>query len=349
MVSFARSALIPEGETGFFHCYSQCVRQAFLLGKENSTGADHSHRRAWIKEFEKWLAGLFAVEVGFRGEMSNHIHVILRSRPDVVETWSDWEVIRRWLVISKLVKALGSYQYEDPKDSRIAAEIAKPGRVEQVRRKLSSISAFMGALCEHIARKCNLEDGTKGHFWSERFGSRMLEDEPALILCGVYVDLNQIRAGEVITPEESLHTSIYDRIQSFLWEEDSLPPDSWMSELTVPEESNAEEHSQRRVNCMSGLRASDLGLIRLDRASYIKLVDWSGRQIAQGKRGAIPTDLAPIMERIQIDGHKWLEAIEKFDDLFGRAIGRFESLTRRAAALGRNYIRGARNCQAIFG
>ena len=27
----------------------------------------------------------------------NHLHVVLRSRPDVVKKWSDEEVARRWL------------------------------------------------------------------------------------------------------------------------------------------------------------------------------------------------------------------------------------------------------------
>ncbi|MFN7892926.1 MAG: hypothetical protein ACK5OC_21705, partial [Pirellula sp.] len=31
--------------------------------------------------------------------ISNHIHLVLRSRPDVVDTWDDREVARRWLMI----------------------------------------------------------------------------------------------------------------------------------------------------------------------------------------------------------------------------------------------------------
>ncbi|WP_222435502.1 hypothetical protein [Allorhodopirellula solitaria] len=29
--------------------------------------------------------------------MHNHIHLVLRSRPDVVAAWSDEEIARRWL------------------------------------------------------------------------------------------------------------------------------------------------------------------------------------------------------------------------------------------------------------
>ena len=33
-----------------------------------------------------------------------------------------------------------------------------------------------------------------------------------LLVCGIYIDLNQIRVGETLTPESSTHTSAYDRI-----------------------------------------------------------------------------------------------------------------------------------------
>jgi hypothetical protein len=33
------------------------------------------------------------------------------------------------------------------------------------------------------------------------------------MICGIYVDLNPIRAGEALVPEEARHTSAYDRIE----------------------------------------------------------------------------------------------------------------------------------------
>lgn len=36
--------------------------------------------------------------------LSNHYHLILRTRPDVVESWSDTEVARRWLMICPVRK-----------------------------------------------------------------------------------------------------------------------------------------------------------------------------------------------------------------------------------------------------
>jgi len=69
------------------------------------SGKDYEYRRNWICEFEELLASLFAVEVGFHGEESNHIHLVVRIRPDVVETWSDEEVAQRWLRITHLIKS----------------------------------------------------------------------------------------------------------------------------------------------------------------------------------------------------------------------------------------------------
>jgi hypothetical protein len=57
-----------------------------------------------------------------------------------------------------------------------------------------------------------------------------------------------------------------------------------------------------------------------------------------GKSGCIPDHLAPILERLHINPKSWLQTIANFDQLFGRAVGRVESLARRTAASGRAWI-----------
>ena len=105
MPSKSRAQIVRAGEIAVYHCWSRCVRRAFLCGQDTNTGKDFEYRREWIRECEEALAGLFGIEVGFHAEMSNHLHLVLRTRPDVVATWSDKEVVQRWLAISHLIKS----------------------------------------------------------------------------------------------------------------------------------------------------------------------------------------------------------------------------------------------------
>ncbi|MFP4352180.1 MAG: transposase, partial [Puniceicoccaceae bacterium] len=75
---------------------SRCVRRAFLCGLDSYTGKDYGHRREWVRGRVKELSGLFGVEVFSYAVMSNHLHVVLRTRPDWVEEWSGDEVAERW-------------------------------------------------------------------------------------------------------------------------------------------------------------------------------------------------------------------------------------------------------------
>jgi hypothetical protein len=45
---------------------------------------------------------------------------------------------------------------------------------------------------------------------------------------------------------------------------------------------------------------------------YLKLLDWTGRQVRLDKRGAIPADLAPILDRLQITGELWVATVLPF-------------------------------------
>lgn len=97
MASKSRKEVVRPGEVGVYHCWSCCVRRAFLCGQDPVSSQDFSKRRDWIVDFEKALTAQFAIEVGFHAELANHLHLIIRNRPDLVETWSDEEVARRWL------------------------------------------------------------------------------------------------------------------------------------------------------------------------------------------------------------------------------------------------------------
>ncbi|MFO7907490.1 MAG: hypothetical protein R6U98_32885 [Pirellulaceae bacterium] len=47
-------------------------------------------------------------------------------------------------------------------------------------------------------------------------GCRECADPSAILLCGIYVDLNPIKAGEADSPETAPYTSVFQRIQAQL-------------------------------------------------------------------------------------------------------------------------------------
>ena len=104
MPSKPRSETVRPGEVALYHVWSRCVRRSFLCGLDPVSGKNFQYRRDWIRCLEENLAALFGIEIGFHAEESNHIHLVLRTRPDVVATWTDEEIVERWLKIAKLAK-----------------------------------------------------------------------------------------------------------------------------------------------------------------------------------------------------------------------------------------------------
>ena len=72
----------------------------------------------------------------------------------------------------------------------------------------------MRSASEPIARLANRQDDCTGRFWEGRFKAQRITDEAGLLACAMYVDLNPVRAAMAATPEQSEHTSGYDRIKS---------------------------------------------------------------------------------------------------------------------------------------
>ena len=190
-----RSSLVSLSDTPWYHVVCRCVRRAFLCGDDALTGKNHDHRRAWIVDRVKQLAGVFAIDVAAYAVMSNHYHLVLRVDAARARGWSNEEVLRRWTQLfdgPKLVQT----RLSDQADALDAASLARVEEwAETYRARLMDISWFMRVLNETIARQANAEDKVTGRFWEGRFKSQALLDEQAILTAMTYVDLNPIRAA----------------------------------------------------------------------------------------------------------------------------------------------------------
>ena len=207
-----RAEQFDPAEVCVVHVVQRCVRRAFLAGVDHATGKDYSFRKEWIRRRMEALASVFAVDILTYAVMSNHLHQILRNRPDVVAQWSDEEVAVRWLRVfpgRRLEEHLA-----EPTESDVQTLCSDKERLAEVRSRLSDISWFMRALAEPIARLANKQDDCTGRFWEGRFKCQRIVDEAGLLACSMYVDLNPVRAAMAESPEQCEHTGAYDRAKA---------------------------------------------------------------------------------------------------------------------------------------
>jgi len=84
----------------------------------------------------------FGIDLLCRAILSNHIHLVLRSRPDVVAEWGDSEVARRWLMLCP-VRRDKNRQRIEPTEFELNHICHDKEKVAVVRNRLSDISRWM--------------------------------------------------------------------------------------------------------------------------------------------------------------------------------------------------------------
>ena len=368
MPAYARKEIVREGEVGIYHCIARCVRRAFLCGEDRLTGKNFEHRRGWIQERLELLAANFTCDVCGFSAMANHLHVILRTRPDLAEALSDEEVaLRWWRIFPKRRNEDGTPA--EPEEHELRMLVADPQVAAERRKRLASVSWFMRCLCEKIARRANKEDQCSGRFWEGRFKCQALLDESAVLACSVYVDLNPVRAGVCDTPEQSRFTSAYERIharqarrrrgksaaarrggkgRTKRGKRFDPQGDAWLCPISADAGSQATDSKKKGANTPPR-RASWHGFLSMKLDDYLRLLDWTGRQVRGDKRGAIPKDLAPILERLSVDGEMWVASVKNFGRWFHRAAGRVEHLMQAASTAGKHWFQGLAHSRAAFG
>jgi hypothetical protein len=363
-MALPRSQYVQEGQEGFFHCYNRCVRRAFLCGSDSVTGQDFSHRKEWLVAQLQFLASIFAIDVCAFAILANHFHVILHTLPKLIAGWSDWEVATRWLTLFPK-RHRNKPNSLSPLEEDIRALADNSERIATLRQRLSSISWFMAKLDEYIARAANKEDNAKGRFWESRFKCRTLLDEAGLCSCMVYVDLNPIRAALAASPEDSDFTSIQLRIQDWLSQLKQTLSDAKTANQSAPasltcnntdpvaiaKTPSVENLPPKNMGlwlCPISSNSSSRGILSMTEAEYIDLVDRSGLMIIAGKRGYIDADLAPILQRININPNVWDETISRFGSSFHVAAGSISNMRSFARRIGRRWLSGVSAARSAF-
>ncbi|MDO6688124.1 MULTISPECIES: transposase, partial [unclassified Agarivorans] len=243
----------------------------------------------------------------------------MRVNQQQAQQWSYTDINTRWKQLFNGHNAVEQY-LNDPhaKDEQYPKAIE---RLEQWRERLFDISWFMRCLNEHIARQANEEDQCTGRFWEGRFKSQALLDEPAVLACMAYVDLNPVRAKIADTPEDSDFTSIQRRIQA------------------LKAAKSKHDLQPCKVLAFTGYKAhgKPSSGLPFNLYEYLELVDWTGRCVRADKRGAIPAHVQPIMDRLNIYLEDWLKIIKSFDKHFIGAAGSSKHLQQHANQTGRSW------------
>jgi REP-associated tyrosine transposase len=177
--------LIINDESTVYHVMSRTALEGFPLG---------DIEKDFMLDLIRRYAALYLVEILGFCLMGNHFHILVRMIPE--HKFADEDILKRY------VDFYG--------DERIFAE----GLVPSLRVKLSSLSEFMREIKVGFARFYNQRHNRRGYFWGDRFKSVIVENGEALINCLAYIDLNPLRAGLVVRPEQYRWNSIGYHIQA---------------------------------------------------------------------------------------------------------------------------------------
>ena len=332
-----RSEVLDPHQVEAVHLYNRTIDGLFLMGQNPETGEDFSYRHGWIIDKMNQLFAHMCVELLTYGILSNHYHINVRTRPDIVAGLSDREVAERWLnTLSKKRDKDG--KFKGPTEKAIERLMADAEKLEKCRTELSSCSHLMKQLNQYIAQRANREDERRGSFWAGRYGSTRLVDDAALLSCTVYIDLNRIRAGLDQPFEQHDSTALGHRIRDFLRQEYELDQ--------VEAEAKARRHrfkleGRRAQRCEalaemqideggdavgsmrsdSGKRCSDKGFLPISFERYIELLKWT---LGINQEGA--DELPAALRFSNVPSKIWLRMTNRFGELFGNIAGSLDSM-----------------------
>lgn len=345
-----RYLTVNNDVAGIYHNTSRCVRQEHLFDLHKETGIDYSYRKDWIVDRARFLSEAYCIEVLTYSVMANHYHICLLNRPEKAAALTPEEVGRAWDRVHPLKD--GAVVPNDPEATRrshLEAFVRNQERVKTIRARLHNISWFMRDLNENIARRCNKEDGRKGHFWEDRFNCQRVTGLGALMTCMAYVDLNPVRAALAEDLEGCRHTGLKDHLLAHKanLQLEALPkrPNPTLEEKLIRLEL---ERMSRRADWLVPFGQKGSVLERISFESYVRIVEEAGKQIKENKPGRLPVDLVPTLEALELDVDRWVQNVRGFRGLFFRAAGTEAALKELARESGKKWCCGKAGAQSLY-
>ena len=272
------------------------------------------------------------------------MHLVLRNRPDLAGNMTDEDVaLRWWNLFPKRRNPYG--EPEEPTPEELDLILVHKAGIHELRSRLSSISWLMRCLKEPVARRANEEDRCSGRFWEGRFKSIALLDQAAILACSIYVDLNPIRAGIATTPETSAFTSARERVEARQAQKALIS--KGLKERNCLEELKQKVRKDRWL-CPLKSEARRRGFLNIALDDYLELLDWTGRQVVTGKKGSVPSDLVPILTRLEVNQAYWIQASTAFGSSFHRAAGTVSNMERVSREIGQRWLQGKKTGARLF-
>jgi hypothetical protein len=120
--------------------------------------------------------------------------------------------------------------------------------------------------------------------------------------------------------------------------------DAWLAPLTL------DSRNFGTIPHKHGLRASDKGFLQMSFQEYLDLLVWTGKQKNGEKKGKIPADYEPTLNRLGIDPEMWCKLVWGYQAIYGRSrcAGPPDRMIELAKEQGRAYQPGQRLARECF-
>lgn len=182
--------ILVSQECGSMHIISRVVGREFLLGNQE--------KEFLLKLLKRFSAGFF-IRVHAFCIMSSHIHLLVTWLDKEAELASEEELLERYKFIYPKSPGPPEGSYNSKTGKIIPDE---DGGILRLRKRLGSVSDFIKEFKQVFSNWYNKRNNRDGYFWGHRYKSIAAFLEDAQLVCSSYIDLNPVRAGIVIKPED---------------------------------------------------------------------------------------------------------------------------------------------------